>query len=485
MGLLFERQNEDDIDDWTSQTDGAHTITRDAAAALGGTSGGIKVAISGTGQGYVRQTFTWSSGDDFGARFYFDSTGLAMGTDDDWKLTRIYDTSSSVERLQIIVGYNGTLFFVNASVWVDGDTEERTADYTFDDGEHYFEIYMKRHASAGSLKLKLDGDLKETISSLAIDTISRPNATRVGIVGGMDSGTSGYFYVDEVVFRDDDTDIGGLGPNIVELAGTMSAAAQFDGVMRREISLEGTCVADASGMVGMQRDISLAGSAAAAAQLSGVMRREVALAGAASAAAQLSGVMRREVALAGSAAAAAQLSGVMRREVALAGAASAAAQLSGVMRREVALAGAASAAAQLAGVMRREVSLAGSAVAKGAFSGTLEADGSIAGTMSAKGTFSGVLRREVALAGSMSAKGTFSGVLRRDISLAGSASAAAQLAGVMRREVSLAGSAVAKGAFSGTLEQPGAVFPGGPPVWVGPQDKDRWVGPQDADRWTI
>jgi len=182
------------------------TLTQSGSAALNGSSGGAALFIDANTITYGRKAFTWST-NNLGIGIWFDPNGITMASADEWRLVRAYDGSASNERCQIFVGRVGADYYVKASAFEDGDTETKTLAYTFDDNPHHFEVNMLRGSGTGSLRLWLDGTLKETKSALDIDTIGIPDVFRAGNAGSLDTGTRGTCYFDEIVLRDDDTRI--------------------------------------------------------------------------------------------------------------------------------------------------------------------------------------------------------------------------------------------------------------------------------------
>lgn len=200
-----------DLTDFDSVSEGStSTFTWSSSADLNGTGGGAALFIDANTLTYGQEAFTWST-DNLGIGIWFDPNGLTMASADEWRLVRVYDGSASNERCQIFVGYDGASYYVKGSYFDDADSETKTLAYTFDDNPHHFEINMQRAtsdvASNGSLRLWLDGSLKETKSALDIFDIGIPDVFRAGNAGSMDTGTRGTCYLTEIVLRDDDTRI--------------------------------------------------------------------------------------------------------------------------------------------------------------------------------------------------------------------------------------------------------------------------------------
>ena len=102
--------------------------------------------------------------------------------------------------------------------------------YTITDAPHYIEMYLIRSTGAGdsngSLQLWVDGVSKETLTGKDnYDIFTDVGQVRMGAILGVDAGTSGTFYLDELVVNDDG---GAIGPYIpypsVTIAPTSASA---------------------------------------------------------------------------------------------------------------------------------------------------------------------------------------------------------------------------------------------------------------------
>ncbi len=94
----------------------------------------------------------------------------------------------------------------------DNLSSQTLGPYDISDAEHYVEVLVTYasgpSANDGVMTLWVDGSQQGTDTTLDLYNTTKPNEARLGAVVGIDSGTSGTFYLDEFVLRDDDTEIG-------------------------------------------------------------------------------------------------------------------------------------------------------------------------------------------------------------------------------------------------------------------------------------
>jgi len=205
MSEVFNIGLETDLSEFTSTTG----VSQSGAAALAGTSGGMSVAVTDTSDRYGLKSFTQLTSSAYGSRFYFDPNGLTMLDYHLFQLCRILAGGSArtIVELYYLSGYK-----LRVQTQDDSYSYNPTSYYDLTDAEHCIEFLVQFATSAvasdGFLKLWIDDVLKETVSNLDIYDASKPDSGRLGAVTGLDSGTSGTFYLDEWVLRDDDTYIG-------------------------------------------------------------------------------------------------------------------------------------------------------------------------------------------------------------------------------------------------------------------------------------
>lgn len=216
MSLILDINLEADLSEFSSTVTDGGNLSQSGAAALASTSGGLSNLINDTNSIYGRNDFTVFTSREYGSRIYLDPNLLTMGSGDAFKILRILSSGSSV-RAQIELENNGTNYRIRSGVVNDSTTTIWTSFYTITDAEHYIEVLVQ-YASGpsgndGVQTLWIDGSQQETITTIDLDGLSEPGQSRMGAVIHLDAGTSGTFYLDEFVLRDDATQIGAVVSN--------------------------------------------------------------------------------------------------------------------------------------------------------------------------------------------------------------------------------------------------------------------------------
>ncbi len=210
-----------DLDDGTldefdaTQTDsGDLSVT--VAAALAGTVEGLNVFIDGTGSIYGQTDFTWSTRF-LRWRIYLDPNALTMASGDAFRWLNFVGSNGAVW-----LEYNGTNYRTRLSYQTDGSSPSM-AYAVIPDDEEYIEFEIIRattdSASDGSARFWIGGVLADEDTGLDIFDVNRPTGFRIGAVSAIDAGTSGTFYIDQIIINDDGGEIG------EESAGSVGASA--------------------------------------------------------------------------------------------------------------------------------------------------------------------------------------------------------------------------------------------------------------------
>lgn len=208
-------------------TGGGSVVTVSEAAALAGTKYGVEFDASLGTNASLQRDITWNT-DVVRMRMHFDQNDLVPVDTTARTIFRLTEAGVAV-RVQIQVrdatGGSGSLearFLVTTDV-----STSSTSWYAFGTGSHWFEARMIRastaSASDGSITLWIDDVEKETVSSLDIFDVGRPDRVDVTWVGANASDT-GSFYGDEYVVRNEDVEIGQ-----VELSMVLAKAGANDG----------------------------------------------------------------------------------------------------------------------------------------------------------------------------------------------------------------------------------------------------------------
>ncbi len=179
---------------------------------------GLECEIDGTGAIYGQKDFVTSdlTSGVLRQRFYIDPSQLEMATLDTFTINqmRVDFEGSVLAIVGIHLDYSGTSFELKFFVRDDSNSlTNSVASYEITSEEHYIELVLNQAttatASDGSASLYIDGVFKETISS--IDNFDRYNAIaniRLGATANIDSGTLGHLFLDELVVRNIDNEIG-------------------------------------------------------------------------------------------------------------------------------------------------------------------------------------------------------------------------------------------------------------------------------------
>jgi len=199
----FEAGNLGELDSITPSA--SPDIQASVNAAMAQTSYGMRINIDDATTRYGQVAFT-PGATDSRFRVYLDPNSLTMATSDEFTfLTGLGSGAVFFVSLE----YNGA----NYRVRLRSRNDDTSEDYTYvviTDAPHYVEVHVARGAGTGENKMWVDGVLQATHSNLDNDTIyDAMNQVRLGTLY-LESGTSGYFYLDELVIRDDSTAIGAV-----------------------------------------------------------------------------------------------------------------------------------------------------------------------------------------------------------------------------------------------------------------------------------
>lgn len=197
--------------EWDSQTNpGDLDIVSDAA--LAGTVYGLEVTVDDSVSHTCEKNMPGSYNETIRFRFHFDPNGLTMAEGDYFYLARIIRANPSVglfcsAQLQYESGYKA-----KANIQHDGGGTLNRKSSVLTDGPHYFEIKLTRAsgsaANDGTLYAYIDGSEFGSITNWDNYDSWLGLTSFVAGISGRDAGTSGVFYLDEFLMRDDDTLIG-------------------------------------------------------------------------------------------------------------------------------------------------------------------------------------------------------------------------------------------------------------------------------------
>lgn len=229
MGIIFAASHEDgNFSEWTiTATDGGDMAVTEAAA-LGGSSYGIACLIDDGTALYARKTGMNTPDGYLRYRLYFDPNGLSLGNNDWIQICRMVHSDWSICSL-VRLRFDNPNYTITLTQYNDAGGSTTTGEYAITDDKHYVEVCITKAssdvASDGSAELFIDKASKETLSGIDIyDQFATVNQCQIGAGYVSDASTTGTFYVDELVVRDDNIEI---GPNTspVTIAGSVGALA--------------------------------------------------------------------------------------------------------------------------------------------------------------------------------------------------------------------------------------------------------------------
>lgn len=204
------------LDEYTSTSD-ATDLAVTSGAAMGGSVYGLQVTIDDTTASYGQ--FTLGAADTsevVSARIYIDPNGYIGGSSGQYLyVLGLYPSSGTAIGYIWLEYTTGPTYYIRGVIVNDVPSNIPTAWYAISDEPHYVEIKITRSESGsptGELKLWIDGDLKETVSSVDnYDIFYNFQSVRVGCNYVSGAGTpSGTIYLDEIVVNNDGSYIGPL-----------------------------------------------------------------------------------------------------------------------------------------------------------------------------------------------------------------------------------------------------------------------------------
>jgi hypothetical protein len=191
-------------------TDGGDLSVSTDAALIG--SYGLQVVIDDTNSISGRMNFaSWPNGaTHFRARFYLKPNLVTMASGDSFCIMTI-DGGSGYPVLTYLE-YDGADYGIRLFYNNDGGAAGQFGS-SITPQSHYYEILLSRAttdaSNDGIVRHWIDGNLQNTKSGLDMwDRFNDITHMRLGAVFGIDAGTSGTLYLDDLVIRNDATEIG-------------------------------------------------------------------------------------------------------------------------------------------------------------------------------------------------------------------------------------------------------------------------------------
>jgi hypothetical protein len=118
-------------------------------------------------------------------------------------------------RQWVVLRYRNGLYELRLVVRDDVGTVRYSGYHLIEDAEHIVEVFVRHAGDAasvdGSVELHVDGVQVTRIVSLDLyDADKRPDNLLWGAVTGVDAGTLGTIYLDELILREGEAEIGPL-----------------------------------------------------------------------------------------------------------------------------------------------------------------------------------------------------------------------------------------------------------------------------------
>lgn len=202
-----------DASNYTSSSGANISIASDAA--LAGSVNGLKVVISSTTAQYAVKTVTADTSGTVRIRAYIDPNSITMANNNSFVWARLINSSGDTCAALILDYSTADGYEIGAWIYTDaGADNPLSGTHTITDAPHYAELLLVRATTSSSndgyLQLWIDGVSQGTLGSTDnYDRLANFATLHIGARAGIDAGTSGTFYLDEVVINND----GGLiGP---------------------------------------------------------------------------------------------------------------------------------------------------------------------------------------------------------------------------------------------------------------------------------
>ena len=197
-----------------------------SAARLAGTLFGLNVLIDDLTADYGYITGLNSVTGIVRLRFYIDPNTLTMAEADTFVILSCHATTGL---FSFAITKTGASYYL--SMWISDDVGGRgTANKVITDAPHYVEIYMTRAttdiSADGAFNWWIDGVSQGLVTNLSnYDEFDKFNAVYFGGYSGLDAGTSGTLFLDELIINDDG---GAIGPRASDSAlGAKAFGYQF------------------------------------------------------------------------------------------------------------------------------------------------------------------------------------------------------------------------------------------------------------------
>jgi hypothetical protein len=223
-----------DLSEYDSTVDVDGDMSAHADAALASTNFGMKLVIDDTNTMYGQITQVDTGTAKIRIRFYIDPNALTMGNWELFDIFNIYTTNDPwfINRLFLRTDDGGN-YFIQCEAYSDAGAISTDTE-GISDAPHYVELYIQQAADDasgdGNVEWWIDGVSKGTWANVDnYNIFDEMNIIRVGCISGLDAGTSGTLYIDQIKANDDGAAIGAHAEPPAGNAGIMTPNTGFWG----------------------------------------------------------------------------------------------------------------------------------------------------------------------------------------------------------------------------------------------------------------
>lgn len=208
MAILFNIKHEVDLSEYDSTVTDGGDLSQ-GTPGLAHTAGRLECLIDDTTGIYGQKDQSPPASNEIRYRFYVDPNTLTMAENDTFTIC----TPGGATAMHLTaMSYSTGSYRIRANHYDDGGFHS-VDQVAISDAEHHIEVHIERAtsdiAANGRVRWWLDGVLQNTWSSVDNwDLFDELTRFRMGAIGGIEVGTSGTLYLDELKANDDGTEIG-------------------------------------------------------------------------------------------------------------------------------------------------------------------------------------------------------------------------------------------------------------------------------------
>lgn len=208
MAILFNITHDaDNLDEYDATQTGAGDLST-STPGLADTAAKMDVLIDDTGAIYGALLVSSPASGQIRVRVYIDPNTLTMADGDLFTFCRLQVTSLG-HPIHLMLYYSDPDYQIRLVSDDDGYNWNTTSFYTITNEPHYIEAHVVQGAGDGTAELWIDGDQKQKLTGIDNqDAFDNIHHIRLGAIHGLDVGTSGTLFLDELKANDDGSEIG-------------------------------------------------------------------------------------------------------------------------------------------------------------------------------------------------------------------------------------------------------------------------------------